>query len=66
MKKRYKLRTWVKVSLALIIGAIIGIAVYQMFTIQTVKSTPVGDYTCNGGIIEICGGSKEVSDYLGV
>ena len=42
------------------------ISVYQLFTVETKKSTPVGDYTCRGGIVEMCFGSKEVQDYLGV
>ena len=28
--------------------------------------TPAGDYTCTGGLIKACSGSKEVADYLGV
>ena len=64
MKKR-KLKKWVKVVLNLLAGAVIGIAIYQLFTVETVKSTPVGDYTCNGGIIQVCTGSEAVADYLG-
>ena len=52
---RRRLRPWVKITLLLIAGAIIGI-----------KSTPVGNYKCRGGIIKICTGSDEVADYLGV
>lgn len=65
MTKR-RLRPWVKVTLLLIAGAIIGIAIYQLFTIETTKHTPVGTYSCRGGIIKICTGSDEVADYLGV
>jgi hypothetical protein len=64
--KKYKLRKWVKVVLNLLAGALIGIAIYQLFTVETVKTTPVGDYTCNGGMIKICTGSEAVADYLGV
>lgn len=63
---RRRLRPWVKVTLLLIAGAIIGIAIYQLFTIETIKQTPVGTYSCRGGIIQICTGSDEVADYLGV
>jgi len=31
-----------------------------------VHETPVGEYTCKGGLIKVCTGSKEVADYLGV
>lgn len=65
MKKR-KLKKWVKDLLKLIAGAVIGIAIYQLFTVETVNTTPVGDYTCNGGIIKFCTGSEAVADYLGV
>lgn len=64
--KKTKLRGWVKYTLTFILGAVLGIAVYQLFTIETIHTTPVGNYTCRGGIIPICTGSKEVADYLGV
>ena len=64
MKKR-KLKGWVKVVLNLVAGAVIGIAIYQLFTVETVKTTPVGSYTCNGGIVKVCTGSRAVADYLG-
>jgi len=66
MKKRYKLKNWVKYLLFTILGAVIGIAIYQLFTIKNTYETPVGSYSCNGGIIQVCSGSKEVANYLGV
>ena len=66
MRKKYVLKKWVKDLLKVVAGAIIGIAIYQLFTVETVKTTPVGDYTCKGGIIQVCGGSQAVADYLGV
>lgn len=66
MKKRYVLKKWVKDLLKVVAGAIIGIAIYQLFTVETVKHTPVGDYTCKGGIIQVCTGNEAVADYLGV
>ena len=65
-RTKRRLKPWVKKVLLLIVGAIIGITIYQLFTIKTVKSTPVGDYTCNGGIIQVCSGSHKVATYLGV
>lgn len=29
-------------------------------------TTPVGEYTCIGGVFKVCNGSNEVADYLGV
>ncbi len=66
MQKRYKLRTWVKVVLWTIFVVFATISIYQVFTIKTIHNTPVGSYTCHGEIIQICGGNKEVADYLGV
>lgn len=68
--KRYRLKPQVKkiinICLLLLLGALIGITIYQLFTIKTIKSTQAGNYECNGGLIKICSGSKEVADYLGV
>jgi len=65
-KKKLHLKRWVKNTLWVILGALIGITIYQLFTIKTTKETPVGTYTCQGGIIKVCTGSQEVADYLGV
>lgn len=65
MTKR-RLRPWVKYILVAIISAIVAITIYQLFTLETTKNTPAGNYTCKGGIIKICTCSKEVADYLGV
>lgn len=66
IRTKRRLKPWVKKVVLLIVGAIIGITIYQLFTITTVKSTRVGVYTCKGGIIQVCTGSKKVSTYLGV
>lgn len=50
MKNR-KLRPVVKRLLYAILFMILGIAIYQIFTIETVHE----NYTCNGGIIQMCG-----------
>lgn len=65
-KKKYRLKRWVKNLLWIILGAVIGITIYQLFTVETVHETPAGNYTCRGGIIKVCTGSNEVADYLGV
>lgn len=66
MKKKRVLKRWVKNTLWVMLGAVIGITVYTLFTVTTVKHTPVGDYTCNGTLIKVCGGSTAVANYLGV
>lgn len=65
-QKRYRVRRWVKVVLWTLLVGFLSIAFYQMFTITTIHTTPVGTYTCKGKLIQVCGGSKEVADYLGV
>lgn len=66
MKKRYVLKKRIKDFLKVVAGVIIGIAINQLFTVETVKTTPVGVYTCKGGIIKVCSGSQAVYDYLGI
>lgn len=64
--KRYKLKKWVKIMLWTLFVAYTTLSLYQLATIKKIKSTPVGNYTCHGSLIQICSGSKEVADYLGV
>lgn len=64
--KKYKLRKWVKITIVIILYSLLAISIYQLFTKETIKTTPVGSYACRGGIIKICSGSNEVADYLGV
>ena len=64
--KRYRLKRWVKVVITILVIILIGAVTYQICTKTHTYNTPVGDYTCKGGIIEFCTGSKEVKDYLGV
>lgn len=43
------------------------ISMIQIFASKPVTTkTPAGEYTCQGGIIKTCYGSKAVMDYLGV
>lgn len=64
--KKVKLRRWVKVVLFILLLALIIYCGYRLFTKKTIYVTPAGTYMCNGSIIQVCGGSKEVADYLGV
>lgn len=65
-KVRNNLKKFISAFLLFLLGALIGIIIYQLFTIETTYNTPAGNYTCRGEIIEICSGSNEVADYLGV
>ena len=65
-QKRYRLRSWVKVVLWTIFVVFATISIYQIFTVKTIHSTPVGSYTCHGKLFKICGGSREVAEYMGV
>lgn len=66
MKKKRVLKRWVKIALWMILGALLGIAIYQLFTLDSTYTTPVGSYTCKGGLLKVCSGSNEVANYLGV
>ena len=65
-RRKKVLKKWVKNALWFLLGFIVGIAITQLFTIKKTYETPAGSYTCRGGIIQVCTGSKEVADYLGV
>lgn len=67
VKKLFKSLTlidWIELFI-LIIGLI---SIFKFLFIGNPKTyeTPVGNYTCTGGLIKTCSGSKEVADYLGV
>ena len=64
--KKYRLRRWVKVVLWILLIGFMVVSIYQIKTIKTIHTTPVGSYECRGKLIKICSGSKEVADYLGV
>jgi NADH:ubiquinone oxidoreductase subunit 3 (subunit A) len=49
--KNRKLKPVVKRLLCAILFMILGIAIYQLFTIHTDYKT----YSCDGGIIQLCG-----------
>ena len=64
MKKRVY-RKWVKNMGLLIVGAIIGIAIYTLFTTETHGTTPNGgEYTCKGTIVRVCSGDSKASKYF--
>ncbi len=65
-KKRMKLKRWVKVVLYTLLLSTFLISIYNFFTVTTTTVTPVGVYTCHGKLIQVCDGSKEVREYLGV
>lgn len=62
--KKYKLRQWVKNLIWMLTGALIGITIYQLFTIHTIEKSPVGTYKCSGGIVRICSSSNEVYESI--
>lgn len=64
--KKLRLRKWVKVALWTVLVSFLSIAIYQLKTVTTIETTPVGSYTCHGKLIQVCSGSKAVADYLGV
>ena len=64
MKKRIAKR-WVKNVGLLIVGGILGITIYTLFTTETHGTTPNGgEYTCKGTIIKVCSGDSKASKYF--
>lgn len=75
MKLRWKkffksldLIEWIELIILVfvIIGVLFTIFKFLFIGKTTTYETPVGEYTCSGGLIKVCGGSKEVADYLGI
>lgn len=62
IKRRKMIYTLVTV---LVFGCLL-ISTIQIFTSKPVTTkTPAGEYTCQGGFIKTCSGSRAVMDYLG-
>ena len=66
MKNKKRKILWNRVFIALALLMLGGYSIVTLFTVTTVKHTPVGDYTCNGAILKVCSGSNAVANYLGV
>ena len=68
LERRQKIDVKSKLLFILSIALLVffSIVIYQFFTVETTRSTPVGNYSCRGGVIEICSSSDEVAAYLGV
>lgn len=49
-----------------LIGAYLGISIYQMFTVNTVKKTDSGVVSCKGGLMKICSSTSETYASLGI
>lgn len=63
IRKRRVLKRWVKNTLWVLLGALIGIIIYSLFTEVNTYTTPEGEYSCRGNIIKVCTGSQEVFNY---
>lgn len=65
MKKRYVLKRWVKNVLWIMLGALIGISIYTLVTVETKGTTPNGgEYTCKGSIVKVCSGDYKAYKYF--
>lgn len=70
-KKFFKSLTiteWLELLIILFIFVVGLITIFKFLFIGEEKTyvTPAGNYTCSGGLIKTCSGSKEVADYLGI
>ena len=64
--RKIRLKKWVWFVLYTLLIVFLSITIYQLFHITTIHNTSVGTYMCHGKLIQVCSGSKEVADYLGV
>lgn len=71
LKKFFKSLTfieWIEFVILFAVFVFALVLIFKFLFIGEPKTyeTPVGTYTCSGGLIKVCGGSEEVADYLGV
>lgn len=66
--KSLEVYEWIEliVIIFIILAALVLIGKFLFVGKEVIHHTPVGNYTCRGGLIKVCTGSKEVADYLGV
>ena len=63
MKKRRKLKRWVKIVLAIIIVS--GLMIFNFNDEEITKTTPNGgNYTCKGKIFKVCSGDNKAYKYF--
>jgi capsule polysaccharide export protein KpsE/RkpR len=66
-KEAYRRKRLFYSIVVVIIFIFLFISAIQIFTSEPVTTkTPAGEYTCQGGLIKTCSGSRAVMDYLGV
>lgn len=63
IRKRRVLKRWVKNTLWILLGSLIGIIFYSLVTEVNTYTNHEGTYSCRGSIIKVCTGSQEVLNY---
>lgn len=63
IRKRRVLKRWVKNTLWILLGTLIGIIFYSLVTEVNTYTNHEGTYSCRGNIIKVCTGSQEVYNY---
>lgn len=64
-KKKRVFKRWVKNVGWFVLGALVGISIYTLFTVKETNTTPNGGtYTCNGTIIKVCSGDYRAYKYF--
>ena len=63
--KKRVFKRWVKNVGWVVLGALIGISIYTLFTVETHGTTPNGgEYTCKGTIVKVCSGDYKAYKYF--
>ena len=63
IRKRRVLKRWVKNTLWILLGSLIGIIFYSLVTEVNTYTNHEGSYSCRGSIIKVCTGSQDVYNY---
>ena len=64
-RKKRVFKRWVKNVGWVVLGALVGISIYTLFTIKETNTTPNGGtYTCRGTIIKVCSGDYKAYKYF--
>lgn len=63
--KKLRFKRWVKNVGWVVLGALIGISIYTLFTTETHGTTANGgNYTCRGTIVKVCSGDYKAYKYF--
>lgn len=63
IRKRRVLKRWIKNTLWILLGSLIGIIFYSLVTEVNTYTNSEGTYSCRGSVIKVCSGSQDLYNY---